>query len=128
VGEDLIVVPIRVCRRQFSNERHHPDGIELTSLSEVWWFANKRHVGQPTALLQLGMPNPHLFVLTDIAWQMLFKAQPGAEIAAVQEVIGSGVPIAGGYTLGQIVPGANGGLPRFLNQHLMVIVFGATGG
>jgi hypothetical protein len=81
------------------------------------------------ALMQLGDAKPAFaLVLTDIAWQMLFKAQPGAEVAAVQEVIGSGVPIAGGYTLGQIVPGSDGAPPRFLNQHMMVVVFGATGG
>lgn len=62
-------------------------------------------------------------VLVDLAWQMLFEAQPSAEITAVQEAIGAEVPIAGGYTLGQIVPGGEG-TPQFLNQHLVVVVFG----
>jgi hypothetical protein len=62
-------------------------------------------------------------VLTDIAWQMLFEAQPGADIAAVHEVLGPDVQIAGGYTLGQITPGGEN-LPQFLNQHMMVILFG----
>jgi hypothetical protein len=33
------------------------------------------------------------------------------------------VPIAGGYTLGQIVP-EEGAAPKFLNQHIVVVVFG----
>ena len=63
-------------------------------------------------------------ILVDIAWQMLLKATPGAEIAAVQEIIGDQVPIAGGYTLGQIVPGRETSAPRFLNQHIVVALFG----
>ncbi|MFH2102375.1 MAG: FIST N-terminal domain-containing protein [Chloroflexota bacterium] len=63
-------------------------------------------------------------VLVDIAWQMLFEAQPGADVVAVREALGGEVPIAGGYTLGQIVPDGNG-LPQFLNQHMVVVVFGA---
>ncbi|MDI6768831.1 MAG: FIST N-terminal domain-containing protein [Anaerolineales bacterium] len=65
-------------------------------------------------------------VLVDLAWGMLFEAQPGGEVAAVQEVLGAEVPIAGGYTLGQIVPGEEG-TPQFLNQHMLVVVFGEEG-
>ncbi len=65
-------------------------------------------------------------VLVDLAWQMLFEAQPGGEVAAVQEVLGAEVPIAGGYTLGQIVP-TEEGTPQFLNQHMLVVVFGEAG-
>ncbi|MDK1028626.1 MAG: FIST N-terminal domain-containing protein [Anaerolineae bacterium] len=63
-------------------------------------------------------------VLIDIAWQMLLKATPGVEIQAIQEIIGKQVPIAGGYSLGQIVPGKDAGTPEFLNQHIVVILFG----
>ncbi len=63
-------------------------------------------------------------VLVDIAWQMLLKATPGAEIAAIHDIIGDQVPLAGGYTLGQIVPGKDEAAPNFLNQHLVVILFG----
>lgn len=63
-------------------------------------------------------------VLVDIAWQMLLKATPGIEIAAIQEIIGEDVPIAGGYTLGQVVPGENATAPELLNQHIAVILFG----
>ncbi len=62
-------------------------------------------------------------MLVDLAWGMLFEAQPGAEIAAVQEALGAEVPIAGGYTLGQIVPDGEG-TPQFLNKHMVVVVFG----
>jgi len=62
-------------------------------------------------------------VLVDIAWEMLLKSHPGAEIAAVQDILGKDVPIAGGYTLGQIVPGKETATPQLLNQHIVVIVF-----
>jgi hypothetical protein len=54
---------------------------------------------------------------------MLLKSHPGSEIAAVQDILGEEVPIAGGYTLGQIVPGNNSKVPQLLNQHLVVIAF-----
>jgi len=77
------------------------------------------------ALLKLGDAKPRLaLVLVDVAWQMLLKAQPGAEIAAVQEILGDSVPIAGGYTLGQVVTANEESKPKFLNQHIIVIVFG----
>ena len=44
-------------------------------------------------------------VLADMAWQMLFEAQVGADMAAVQATLGTNIPLAGGYTLGQIIPG-----------------------
>jgi hypothetical protein len=75
------------------------------------------------ALMQLDDAKPAFaIVLVDIAWQMLLKSTPGAEIAAVQEILGTNVPIVGGYTLGQIAPLK--GVPQFMNQHMLVIVFG----
>ena len=62
-------------------------------------------------------------VLADIAWQMLFEAQPGADVAAVQAALGPDIPLIGGYTLGQIVPRTDAS-PQFLNQHMLVVVFG----
>ncbi|WKZ41476.1 MAG: FIST N-terminal domain-containing protein [Anaerolineales bacterium] len=77
------------------------------------------------ALRQLGDTKPVLaFVLVDIAWQMLLKAQPGVEIAALREILGE-IPIAGGYTLGQVTSEENS-KPKFLNQHMVVIVFGES--
>ncbi len=77
------------------------------------------------ARLALGEVKPAFaLILVDIAWQMLLKSNPGAEVAAVQDILGPDIPIAGGYTLGQVVPGKEGALPRFLNQHIAVILFG----
>ncbi|MBN2385741.1 MAG: FIST C-terminal domain-containing protein [Anaerolineales bacterium] len=78
--------------------------------------------GDALAALQGARPVLAL-VISDLAWQMLYEAQPGADVAAVQETLGIDVPVAGGYTLGQIVPGGEA-TPRFLNQHMVVIVFG----
>lgn len=65
-------------------------------------------------------------VLVDSAWQTLLQSTPGAELAAINEALGGQVPLAGGYTLGQFVPGlAPGDSPRFMNQNLLVILFGA---
>jgi hypothetical protein len=77
------------------------------------------------ALLELGESKPvFALVLVDTAWQMLLQTQPGLEIQAVQEVLGPAVPIAGGYTLGQILPPRGENMrSRFLNQHIVVAVF-----
>jgi len=63
-------------------------------------------------------------VLVDIAWQMLLRATPGVEVAAIQDILGNEIPIAGGYTLGQVTPNGAGNPPQFLNQYIMVVVFG----
>jgi hypothetical protein len=59
----------------------------------------------------------------DIAWQLLLRAQDGVEVTAIQEILGTKIPIAGGYTLGQVTP-AEHESPKFLNQHIVVIAFG----
>lgn len=81
------------------------------------------------ALLALGPLKPSFaLILADIAWQLLLESSPGSEVAAVQDILGPDVPIAGGYTLGQIIPpddetpGAPT-TPRFLNQHIVVVTF-----
>ena len=77
------------------------------------------------ALRALGDAKPvFVLVLVDTAWQILMQAQPASEIKAVREIVGDLVPIAGGYTLGQIVP-AQGQEehPQFLNQHIVVVAF-----
>jgi len=77
------------------------------------------------ALQQLqGVKPAFALVLVDLAWEMLLKSHPGAEVTAVQEILGNDVPIAGGYTLGQIVPGKDSNVPQLLNQHIVVIAFG----
>jgi hypothetical protein len=54
----------------------------------------------------------------------LLKSHPGTEIAAIQDILGKNVLLAGGYTLGQIVPGKDSGSPQLLNQHIVVVAFG----
>ena len=80
------------------------------------------------ALQQLGGSKPAFaFLLVDVAWEMLLKSHPGAEINAVQDILGKNVPLAGGYTIGQIVRGkdaAAAGSTQLLNQHIIVIAFG----
>ena len=77
------------------------------------------------ALSQLDEAKPvFALVLVDAAWQMLLQAQPERVLQAVQEVLGADVPIAGGFTLGQILPpDRKSTQPRFLNQHIVVALF-----
>jgi len=76
------------------------------------------------ALQQLNGRKPEFaLVLVDVAWEMLLKSHPGSEIDMVQEILGSDVPVAGAYTLGQIAPDMDTGSPQLLNQHIIVIAF-----
>lgn len=80
------------------------------------------------ALKALNGARPRLaIVLADVAWEMLFRGQPGAELDALRSVLGKDVPVAGGYTLGQFTRSA-GGLPQFLNQQMVVLVLGEREG
>jgi hypothetical protein len=126
-GESLVVrAPIRVeADGSFRMNATIRDGIDAFLLvgSRAACERAARQAAQQ-ALLQLGGAKPALaLVLVDVAWQMLLKAQPGVEIDAVQEILGMNVPIAGGYTLGQVTS-SEGIQPKFLNQHIVVIVFG----
>ena len=83
-------------------------------------FRNAAQQAAQQALQQLqGLKPAFALVLVDLAWEMLLKSHPGVEISAVQEMLGKDVPIAGGYTLGQIVPGKTSNLPQLLNQHIL---------
>jgi len=128
-GEDLIVrAPIRVeADGSFRMNAAIRDGIDAYLLVGSRVSCERAaHQAAQQALLQLGNSKPAFaLVLVDIAWQMLLKAQPGAEIAAVQEILGERVPVAGGYTLGQIVTKGNS-TPQFLNQHIVVIAFSGS--
>jgi hypothetical protein len=126
-GDDLVIrAPIRVeADGSFRMNAAIRDGVDAYLLVGSRAACDRAtHQATQQALLQLGNAKPaFILVLADMAWQMLLKANPGAEIATVQEITGNKVPIAGGYTLGQVVP--NGDLaPRFLNQHIMVMAFG----
>lgn len=77
------------------------------------------------ALDALGSAKPRLaLVFADLSWEMLLKSRPGAEIQAVREVLGKNVPIAGGYTFGQIAQLNGDEHPNYLNQHIEVVVLG----
>ena len=126
-GEDLIVrAPIRVeADGSFRMNAAIRDGVDTYLLvgSRVACERAARDAAQQ-ALTALGDTKPvFALVLVDVAWQMLLKAQPGIEIDVVQEVIGKKIPIAGGYTLGQITSNETSA-PKFLNQHIVVILFG----
>ncbi|MBM4427225.1 MAG: hypothetical protein FJ031_08300 [Chloroflexi bacterium] len=125
-GENLVVrSPIRVeADGSFRMNAIVRDGIDTYLLvgSRAACERAARNAAQQ-ALLQLGSAKPALaLVIVDIAWQMLLKAHPGVEITAIQEILGTNVPIAGGYTLGQVT--TDSGTPKFLNQHMVVVVFG----
>jgi hypothetical protein len=126
-GDDLIIrSPIRVeADGSFRMNATIRDGIDAYLLvgSRVDCERAAREAAQQ-ALLQLGDSKPvFALVLVDIAWQLLLKAQSDIEIAAIQDILGTKIPIAGGYTLGQVIP-AEGVPPKFLNQHIVVIAFG----
>ena len=126
-GENLIVrAPIRVeADGSFRMNATIRDGIDAYLLvgSRVACERAARDAAQQ-ALLALGDAKPvFALVLVDIAWQMLLKAQPGIEIDTVQEILGTTIPIAGGYTLGQVIS-MDDTTPKFLNQHIVVIAFG----
>jgi hypothetical protein len=88
------------------------------------------------AMRALGDAKPAFaLILVDAAWQFLLESTPGAEAAAVADILGPKVPVAGAYTLGQIVPSVNPRgtgapvlPPRFLNQHIVVVAFGEAPG
>ena len=127
-GEELVIrSPIRVeADGSFRMNASVRDGVDAFIMvgSRISCQKAAQQATQQ-ALRELdGVKPAFALVLVDIAWQMLLKATPGAEIAAIQEIIGTQVPIAGGYTLGQIVPGAEATSPTFLNQHIVVILFG----
>lgn len=128
LGEELVIrSPIRVeadgSFRMNAPVRDGADAFVLVGSRAACQKAAQQAAQQ--ALRNLGDSKPVLaLVLVDIAWQMLLKATPGAEINAIQDILGDDVPLAGGYTLGQVVPGKNGDAPHFLNQHIAVILFG----
>ncbi|MBK9602347.1 MAG: FIST C-terminal domain-containing protein [Anaerolineales bacterium] len=127
LGDDLVArAPIRVeADGSFRMNATIRDGIDAYLLvgSRAACERAARDAAQQ-ALLKLGDAKPvFALVLVDIAWQMLLKANPGAEIEAVRDILGANVPVAGGYTLGQIVS-ADDAPPKFLNQHIVVIAFG----
>ena len=127
-GDELIVrAPIRVeadgSFRMNAAVRDGADAFLLVGSRASCERAAAQAVQQ--ALLDLGGAKPALvLMLVDIAWQMLLKSKPGAEVIAIQDILGPDVPLAGGYTLGQVIPSKDGAPPKFLNQHIVVLAFG----
>jgi hypothetical protein len=128
-GDQLLVrAPIRVeADGSFRMNAPVRDGADAYLL--VGSRVSCEHAAQQAAqqaLQQLEGRKPvFALVLVDIAWEMLLKSHPGSEISAVQDILGTELPIAGGYTLGQIVPGRELKIPQLLNQHIVVVAFAA---
>jgi len=127
-GDQLVIrAPIRVeADGSFRMNAPVRDGVDAYLLvgSRVACESAAQQAAQQ-ALQQLEGSKPvFAFVLVDIAWEMLLKSHPGAEITAVQDILGKDVPLAGGYTLGQVVPSKDSGSPQLLNQHMVVVAFG----
>lgn len=77
------------------------------------------------ALQNLHPAQPVLgLIFADTAWQHIFTAHPGAEIQAIQSVLGPDVPIIGGYTYGQILRPQPERRVAFLNQEILITLFG----
>jgi len=128
VGDEVLLrSPIRVeADGSFRMNAPIKDGIDAYLLvgSRLACERAARQAAQDALTKLNGAKPSFVLVLVDAAWQLLLKAQPGIEIAAVQEILGADVPLAGGYTLGQIVPSQEDPHPTFLNQHIVVIAFG----
>src|SRR5512144_2630565 len=96
-GDQLVIrAPIRVeADGSFRMNGSVRDGIDAYML--VGSRASCEKAAQQAArqaLLDLGDAQPvFALVLVDIAWQMLLKANPGAEISAVRDILGPKVPI-----------------------------------
>jgi hypothetical protein len=127
-GDTLIVrAPIRVeADGSFRMNAPVRDGVDAYLL--VGSRASCEKAAQQAtqqAIQQLQGSKPvFALVLVDLAWEMLLKSHPGTEVNAVQDILGKDVQIAGGYTLGQVVPGKDSSPPQLLNQHIVVIAFG----
>jgi hypothetical protein len=127
-GDQLIIrAPIRVeADGSFRMNAPVRDGVDAYLLvgSRVS-CENAAQQAAQKALQQLEGARPvFALILVDIAWEMLLKSHPGTEIAAVQDIFGKDLALAGGYTLGQIVPGRDSQTPQLLNQHIVVVAFG----
>ena len=126
-GDQLVIrAPIRVeADGSFRMNAPVRDGVDAYLLvGSRFSCENAAQQAAQQALQQLEGKKPiFALILVDIAWQMLLKSHPGAEITAVQEILGKDVPILGGYTLGQIVPGKDSASPQLLNQHIVVVAF-----
>ena len=83
------------------------------------------HQAARQARQALGHTQPRLaLVLVDVAWQTLFDLDRTAEVDALRQALGPDVPIAGGYTFGQIARLQAQEPVQLLNQHMLIVLFG----
>lgn len=82
-----------------------------------------------SALGSLGSATPLLgLLLVDQAWQMLMEGRTAGLFEQLQKVL-PGVPLIGGYTLGQLgwpMPGSASS--QLVNQHALIVLIGETNG
>ncbi len=67
-------------------------------------------------------------VFADVSWQYLFESQSPRFLEAVQGVVGKQIPLAGAYTLGQVVRTLSEKPPQALNQQIQVVLIGTEAG
>jgi len=78
------------------------------------------------ALADLGKARPlAALAFIDIAWLYLFENRPNQVAQALQEALG-GVPLAGAYTLGQVVRATPNTIPAIYNQGITVQIIGCA--
>lgn len=95
----------------------------LIGSAEACLEAARAATEQARAALQGATPRLAI-VLADSSWQILFKGNPGGDLAAVRKILGPDVPVIGGYTLGQFAKPNGDARPQFLNQHMVVMLLG----
>lgn len=72
------------------------------------------------AIDRLGGAKPVLvLIMADVAWRMLFAGEEDRFTSTLSEFFGSDVPIAGGFTVGQLA-----GRNALYNQHVTILVIG----
>ena len=78
------------------------------------------------ALAELGSARPLIaLAFIDLAWLYLFENRPNQIAQVLQDALGS-IPLAGAYTLGQMVRTSLNSPPVINNQGLTVQIIGAT--
>ncbi len=127
-GDQLVIrSPIRVeADGSFRLNAPVRDGVDAYLLvgSRVSCEAAAQSAAQQALKALDGAKPVFALAFVDLAWEMLLRSNPGTEVNAMREILGADVPIAGGYSLGQIVPGKNSSTPQLLNQHIVVVAFG----
>ena len=97
----------------------------LAASAESCLAAAQRAAAQALESLKSSTPPILALVLVDAAWQLLLQTQPEAEFQAVRAVLGKEIPVAGGYTFGQIVRPRVNAPAELLTQHILVALFAA---